>query len=413
MNEGFLTLDKAVQLKPYKARAFKKYEIMTPDEIIAGAGGYLIVDTENYLNYFLIAFKDIKTKKRIIFEPPFDPRALSWLLHSYTTIGFNSIKYDLPLIWLSYGMQDLELLKEASNDLINGMWKDQFESKWNSKIYPTKHVDLIEVAPLRGSLKLYAARLHAARIQDVPFNPYGELTLEQIEIVKDYCINSDLDATELLLDNLKEQLQLRQQLSVEYKQDLMSKSDAQIAEAVISSELKRITGAWPKKPQIDELFFNFQVPKNMFFQTEHLQYLLQSIEKTKFSIDEFGRLEKSAVKDLQIKIGDSIYRMGIGGLHSSEECIAWKSNEEYQIYDRDVVSFYPEIVCKLKLFPQHLGESFLTVYEGLKERRLRAKKAKRIAESENLKVTINGTFGKTGSPYSVLYAPEMTIQITV
>src|SRR6202453_1560583 len=145
MNEGFLTLDKAVQLKPYKARAFKKYEIMTPDEIIAGAGGYLIVDTENYLNYFLIAFKDIKTKKRIIFEPPFDPRALSWLLHSYTTIGFNSIKYDLPLIWLSYGMQDLELLKEASNDLINGMWKDQFDSKWNSKIYPTKHVDLIEV----------------------------------------------------------------------------------------------------------------------------------------------------------------------------------------------------------------------------------------------------------------------------
>ena len=34
-------------------------------------------------------------------------------------------------------------------------------------------------------------------------------------------------------------------------------------------------------------------------------------------------------------------------------------------------------------------------------------------EAECLKITANGTFGKTGSPFSVIYAPEMTIQITV
>jgi hypothetical protein len=416
MNDaGFISLNKAVELKPYKARPFKSYELMSLEEIVAGAGGYLIVDTESYNNYFLIAFKDIKTKKRIIFEPPFDPKLLSWILHSYTTIGFNSIKYDLPLIWLSYFTQDVEVIKEASNDLISGIFYNEFKGKYNCQVFPTKHVDLIEVCPLRGSLKLYAGRLHAERIQDVPFNPYGDLTPEQIEIVKDYCVNSDLDATELLLDNLKEQLQLRQQLTIEYKQNVMSKSDAQIAETVIGSELKRISGHWPKKPKdFEQRFFNFQVPSNMFFQTDYMKNVLQLIANSKFSINDFGRLERSEeISNLKIKIADGIYRMGIGGLHSSEECIAWKSNDEYQIYDRDVASFYPEIIRKLKLFPKHLGEDFLKVFDGIVERRLTAKKAKRIAESENLKVTINGTFGKTGSPHSFLYAPEMTIQITV
>ena len=51
--EGFLSLDKTVELKPYVERPFKTYELMTEDELRDGAGGYLIVDTENYLNYFL------------------------------------------------------------------------------------------------------------------------------------------------------------------------------------------------------------------------------------------------------------------------------------------------------------------------------------------------------------------------
>lgn len=411
--EGFITFEKRVELKPYTARPFKNYQVMTQDELLAGAGGFLIVDTENYLNYFLIAFENVATGKVFYLEPPFDPRLLSWIMHSYTTIGFNTIKYDLPLIWLSYQMQDLAKLKQASNDLISGMFYKEFEIEWQSKVFPTSHIDLIEVCPLRGSLKLYGARLHAKRIQEMPLNPYENLTEEQKIFVRDYCIN-DLDLTKLCLLNLKEQLALREQLSIEYKQNLMSKSDAQIAEAVISSELKNISGQWPKKPKIDQAFFHFQVPHNMYFQTEYMNDILQKVTKTKFSLDMNGRLERdNDIKNIRIRLGSSIYRMGIGGLHSSEERISFKSNNEFQIYDRDVASFYPYIVLNCRLFPLHLGENFLTVYNSIVERRLAAKKAKNLAVSENLKVTINGTFGKTGSPHSVIYAPQMTVQITV
>lgn len=375
MNDGFLTLDKQVELKPYIARPFKTYELMTEDELRQGAGGYLIVDTENYLNYFLIAFKNIDTKKYFLLEPPFDSRLLSWILHSYTTISFNGLKYDIPLMWFSYYNQDLIALKQASNQLISGVYLKEFESQHNIQIFGTSHVDLIEVCPLRGSLKLYGARLHAKRIQDVPFNPYEAISSEEINIVRDYCIN-DLDTTHLLLNNLSEQLNLRSKLSVEYKQNLMSKSDAQIAEAVISSELKRLTGTWPKKPKIDdEVSFYFQVPSNMRFQTPYMQGILEQIKNTRFSLDAAGRLERgSDISNLRINIGKSVFRMGIGGLHSSEECIGYRSKDDYQIYDRDVASYYPAIVLNCHLYPSHLGEAFLKVYQALVDRRLNAKR---------------------------------------
>ena len=287
---GFLTTDKSIEPKPYKPRPFRKFELMSEAEMRADAGGYLVLDTENYLNYFLIAFKNIASGKYFFMKPPFDPHFLSWIMHSYTTIGFNTIKYDLPLIWLSYHNQDLATLKTASNDLINGMWPPDFEKEYNMQVYPTSHVDLIEVCPLRGSLKLYGARLHGPRIQDVPFNPYGQITEEEKLIVDNYCIN-DLDETEILLNNLKEQLALRADLSAQYHQNLMSKSDAQIAEAVIISEYKRKTGSYPRKPKIDEIenSFYFEPPANMFFQTDYMKGILQIISNTKFSLDGNGR----------------------------------------------------------------------------------------------------------------------------
>lgn len=409
---------KTVELKPYIARAPKQIELMTDQELLAGAGGYQFFDIEVFRNYFLAAFKDWKTKKITKFEigqGEFNARKLSWLLHNYTCIGFNSIKFDMPLLWLAYLNQDLGTIKDACNDIIfSNMWKNEVEKKYNFTIHNTPHIDLIEVCPLQGSLKLYGGRLHAPRIQELPWGGEDSLEEWQIPITADYCIN-DLDTTEILFENLFEQLKLREDLGKEYKQDLMSKSDAQIAETVIASELRNITGKWPSKPKIDQKqTFKFIPPSNMFFQTDYMKDTLNFITTVNLSVNENGRLERpEEIKRLRIKLGNSTYKMGIGGLHSSEETVAHKSDENYTLYDRDVASFYPRIVLNCKLFPEHLGEPFLLVYDAIVKRRLAAKEAKRIAESENLKVTINGTFGKTGSPYSILYAPQMTIQITV
>ena len=410
----FLSLDKKVQLQPYTAPVAKRYELATDEEIINNKNDTLIVDTESYHNYFLIAFKDVKINKIITFEPPFNSRKLSWIMHNYKTVGFNSISYDLLMIWCSYANQDTNTLQQLSQNIIYGaMRKKELLDKYNFVIYPTKHIDLIEVCPLKGSLKLYGARLHSPRIQDLPFDVSADLPLEQIPVVRDYCIN-DLDETHRLFDFLKERFDLRQSMSIEYNEDLMSKSDAQIAEKVISKEIRKLVGKYPKRPIIPTgTQYNYIIPEYINYRLPQLQQMLEKIRNTKFEVIEpYGIGLPKELSNLSIQINKGMYRMGIGGLHSREKNVSYRHSDRLFIIDRDVASYYPAIILNQKLYPDHMGVAFLEVYKSLVERRLQAKKAGNKTTDKGLKVAINGTFGKLNS-WSTLYAPNLFLQVVL
>jgi len=422
MTDQYITLSNQVQLKPYVQRQFKQIELMTDAELSNGAGGTMIVDLESYPNFFLIAFKDYKTKKYLKFEinditgECFNERKLSWILHSYRTVGFNSIKFDLPIIWLSYYFQNCENLKEACNRIILQNYRPRdLTQHYGYIIPPIKHVDLIEVAPLKGSLKLYMARLHAQRIQDLPFEIETPLTENQIEIVTDYCFN-DLDGTELLFDFMKERRELREAMSMEYGIDLNSKSDAQIAEAILNKEVSAITGSWPKRPMHIQpgLQFKYNPPPYLQYQTEPLQKLLEKVKATTFVVGDNGKVQLPAeLKEVGVNVGNGYYRLGIGGLHSSEEVVSYKADDEVSIVDRDVTSYYPYLVMTLGLCPSSMGNAFLTVYDRIIQSRIRAKEAKRTTEANGKKIVVNGAGGKFSDTFSTLYGPDLTIQMTV
>ena len=401
-----------VVLKPYILRPPIPFIPFTDEELANNTGSTLIFDTECFSNFFLAAFKHLSTSHVLTFLHPLDVNKLAWLLQNYTIVGFNSLKYDLPLLSLALTDAPTGHLKSLSNDLIKGLYFKQAAQKYQFTIPQLNHIDLIEVCPGHGSLKLYGGRLHAKRIQDVPWAAEQALTAEQVQPTIDYCIN-DLDTTELVYNGLKEQLALRATLSKEYKQDLMSKSDAQIAEAVIGSELKRIKERYLSKPKVKPgHIHHFVPPENLKFSTEYMQAILENVRLAEFKIGADGYLVRpKEIEELEINIGASTYRMGIGGLHSSEETISHIADENFEIWDADVASYYPNIILNCKLAPKHLGDDFLVVYKGLVDNRLDDKKAGRIAQSESKKVLVNGTFGKTGSPHSIFYAPEVIIQI--
>jgi len=403
-----------ITLKPYVPRAPIPFTPLTDNELADHQGTTLIFDTECFANFFLIAFKHIQTGHVLTLTHPIDAEKLDWIMRNYTLVGFNSLKYDLPLISLALTQAPLQTLKRLSNDLIKGLYFKQAQQNYSFSIPKTNHIDLIEVCPGHGSLKLYGGRLHAARIQDVPWAAEQFLKDWQIPVTQDYCIN-DLEVTELVYNGLQEQLALRTSLSKEYKQDLLSKSDAQIAEAVIGSELKRIKGRYPSKPKMQVgAVHRFKAPANLTFQTEQMRGVLEVVEKAEFKIGADGYLERpKEIEELRVCLGGSVYRMGIGGLHSSEETISHIADEGFELEERDVAGYYPSIILNCKLMPKHLGNDFFVVYKNIVDRRLAAKKAKDLAVSENLKVASNGVFGKSGSPHSIIYAPEMTIQITV
>lgn len=412
----------------------KPVDFMTDEELLnIPAGSVFIFDVECYRNFFYVAFKCLSNGKFVAFERSpdmdFNPNKLLWLLWRFCIVGFNSRNYDIPMITLAVTGASCEKLKDASDFIIkenNTPWN--FEKEYGIQIQQYNHIDLIEVAPLQGSLKLYAGRLHCETMQDLPFPEYHILTAEDAKVVRPYCCN-DLANTELLFNELAPELKLRTEMSEEYGVDLRSKSDAQVAEAVINSELKKVLGYYPRKPKFDDsLVLKYNLPDFVKFNSPHLNEMLQTIEEARFYLDGLGSpIMPPTLEKLNVQIGKSIYKMGMGGLHSKEKKIAHIATKDTIIADNDVASFYPRIILNQGLYPPHLGEAFLQVYNKIVETRIHAKgeaaKAKKAGDrdsakrwktiADSLKITINGSFGKLGNKYSTLYAPQLMLQVTI
>ncbi|AFB83315.1 DNA polymerase [Pseudomonas phage vB_Pae-Kakheti25] len=442
--QGFIVAKKSRVVDKLAAsirQALRPVEFMSDEELTAmPAGSVFVFDVETYVNFFYVAFKSLDNGKFVAFERSpdhdFNPTKLLWMLWRFCIVGFNSRNYDLPMIELAARGADCKKLKEASDFIIKSgpnygtekVTPFAFEKKYGVQIGRYNHIDLIEVAPLQGSLKLYAGRLHCERMQDLPFPEDHVLTQEDAEIVRPYCCN-DLSNTELLFNELAPELKLRAEMSEEYGVDLRSKSDAQVAEAVINSELQKVLGYYPKKPTLSaDTVLVYEVPDFVCYQTTQLREMLEVVRNARFYLDGLGSpIMPPELEKLKVTIGGSTYKLGMGGLHSTEKKTAHYATDEIILADNDVESFYPRTILNQRLCPPHLGDAFLTVYEKIVNTRIHAKaeaaKAKKAGDraaakkwktvADSLKITINGSFGKLGNKYSTLYAPQLMLQVTI
>lgn len=415
-----------------EALAFRVQLMTTRDLTFAAENRQpLCFDCEVYGNYFLIGFKNYYTGKVWYCEKiegcneakdtqlyhEFDTSMLEWILRSCYLVGFNSRSYDMIVTALALSGKSTVAIKQCSDMIIQ--WGEpgwQILKAYKAPQIKANHVDLIEVAPLGASLKTYGARLHTPFLQDLPFHPDTTLTAEQIAITRWYCVGKDLVSTAYLLNNLQEQLQLRQTLTDEHGIDLRSKSDAQIAEAIIAKQLTKWDGVKPKRRKALEegTTFYFKPVPYMNYETDVMQEAFRTVCNTPLIIDINGRIPlPDQIENLKIPLGQNIFRMGIGGLHSSESKIAHHSDANWKLFDIDATSFYPMIILNQGLYPEHLGKNFLRVFHDIVQSRIQAKRAGNKAIADSLKITINGTFGKFGNPYAIMYAPDLMLQVTL
>lgn len=382
-------------------------------------GEAFVYDVESYPNYFVCGFKHINSGAVYFVEDGFgefvDVNLLRLMLSKFCMVGFNSNAYDQIIIAMALEGYSCEALYKATKELIveNVTHKD-IQKMYDFVIPKFNHIDLIEVCPLTASLKIYGGRLHCQKMQDLPYTPGQYLTKEEAQQVKLYNVN-DLDITALIAVELRDQISLRYSMSKQYGLDLRSKSDAQIAEAVIVSEVVKLTGRYPTKPKIPAgTLYKYNKPSFAAFKTKYMQDILDIICDIDFEVLEAGSFAKpQALKDLDIVIGNTAYTIGIGGLHSKEKCVTHRADETYKLIDRDVTSYYPNIILNLQLFPKHIGYEFLNVYKALVDRRVAAKNNKDNIVADALKIVINGSFGKLGSKYSALYSPDLMLAVTI
>lgn len=376
-----------------------------------------IFDSETLKNYYLASFKDLATGKVLEFElfegKAFQSAAVRALLDRATIVTFNGNGFDMPILALALDGASAEKIKNVANKIIATNIRP-----WQMGLDPPRadHIDLFEVAPGMVSLKMYGARMHMRRLQDLPYAHDVKVTPEMREVIRRYCIN-DLDTTIELYKTLKPQIDLRAQMSEQYGVDLRSKSDAQIAEAVIKHEVEKRSGVKIQKHDplvFADKSFRYVAPKWIAYKTPVMKQTLREIESLDFVVGPSGGMK------LPVELGKKIididgrkYKMGIGGLHSQETNQAVIESAGLKIYDHDVTSYYPSLILNCGLSPASLGKHFLPVYRSIVERRVLAKRNKDTVTADVLKIVANGTFGKLGSPYSCLYAPDLMIQVTI
>ena len=409
-------------------------DCMSLDELLEAkaSGDRLVWDTESYPNYWSAGFTNVRTGKSLIFEDApefgitFDKAALDWVLRNFTLVDFNGESYDRHTAAIAVKpATDCSHMYAATQRII-----EYGEPGWmvvksmGARKVKMDHIDLIQLTPLAPSLKIMAGRLGSALMLDLPFKPGTWLSYPQIRIIRWYMFNDNRN-TQLVYEAHADNIKLREEFGPKYGIDLRSDSDAQIAESIFKAETRKRTGRDPGESVKErhkrslEMSFKFQMPDWVQFKTPELQWLRQQLIDADFVVGANGYVQEPAFcKDLQVPIGSMKYTFGIGGLHSTEKsiahCIFVGGKQKYILRDHDVASYYPKLIINSGYYPPAIGPIFIPIFTEIYERRLKEKKLdKKGVWALGLKIVLNGTFGKTSDPFSVLYYPPLMVQTTI
>ena len=392
------------------------------------------LDIECFHNWFLVGITDRASGTEWDFQMvpgcPLDTASIATLLQHYTIVTFNGQNYDLPILMLALTGADNATLKAANDDIICNQLKWwAFYKKYGC--YPPQwvdHIDVSEPTPgVRVSLKQYMCRLSSRLVQDSPVDFNKPLPLEHAPEEIYYCRN-DRRGTGELRTAIDERIKIRYRMSERYGVDLRSKSDAQMAEAMVKAEWSRIMAdsiarfqnAPVSNGQTDlHLFphlsvasydvdyhgnprpiiphynhgtkFKVRIPEYVHFVTPYMQDFLSVVRSCDFVISDkeeaelmgidgknirTGVLIPGDLKGRDIVIGRATYRVGIGGLHSRESSESHRTTPgRCMLKTADVASYYPSLILNAGMYPPQLGPLFLSIYHGFYTDRLSAKAA--------------------------------------
>jgi len=326
-------------------------------------------------------------------------------------VSFNGIKFDIPIISAVMCGKDIKTVKMIADSIIKQeMQPWEAERRFGLPPLKVDHIDLIEVAPSFVGLKTYMARMHSTWLRDLPFpHDVESLTEEEFQLIGRYCEN-DLDGTEELFKHLEDQLLLRLEMSKMYNVDLRSKSDTQMAETSFIQKLniKRVKKSVPYT-------INYKMPDYVNFEAEHLQELACKMQNHEYLMNmATGHVILPDFLKDKVSLNKGLYQLGVGGIHSThDKKVCHVSTDDWVVTDIDAASYYPTIWVKWGSKLENTDQALTEEYSKVYHRRLEAKKQKDKKLAENLKVPINGTFGKLLSRYSPLYNPELGLFITL
>jgi hypothetical protein len=373
-----------------------------------------VFDTETLPNRTLICFKNVDTGEWFDIwrhEPNAPERCKKFLSQPDAVfVGFNSKSFDnVAVSAFALGRTEIEIKRIADDLIVNRVPHWEAYRKYSLRNLIPNDIDLIEVAPSFVGLKTYGARMHMPKLQDMPIAHDAMITPEQEPMLLEYCHN-DVETTQELLNQLEKEVLLRVEMSRRYNTDMRSKSDSQMAEQayITTMGLKRQDNVIPKTVR-------YVAPSFLKFKDAQLQNLLNKVCGHTFNMNpKTGHVMLPDFLGSQtVKFGGGEYQLGVGGIHSVHDKQVCHVAGSDAICDIDAASFYPSIILECGFVPESLGLPFVDEYRKIYERRLAAKRSGDKTTDATLKISLNGTFGKLASKYSVLYSPDLMLAVTL
>lgn len=324
-------------------------------------------------------------------------------------IGYNSIFFDAQIIEYMYRYPNCtaENIRSYAYAITqdNNRRPDVAENSLRHK-----HLDLFRALSLsvkakRTSLKWTEYQIDFDNIEDMPSQGEGA---NWEEMVLSYNLNDVLATKALYFKNIHE-IELRKTLTKREGINLMNSTEPDMAKKLFAKYLSRAMSIseWDLRSmgtdrnvvKVSDIIFPY-----VEFKTEKLQQVLEAFKKL-----ELGKKDKF---DLQVNWQGIDVVFGLGGLHGSPNNKIIESDDKYVIKSFDATSYYPHLMFKNDLSPEHLPkEIFLPLYEGFYHERQSI--PKKDPRNYILKILLNSSYGLTNDEYSFLRDRLVTLAICI
>lgn len=414
-------------------------------------------------------------KKRFVLYEDDDTDLFSllyWLQQKADYFGYNNRKYDrlmLSALLMYYNQFDkpsklITFLYETSQRVIRSsnndtLWTDNFTSLILRNNVAFRDLDLFQIFRLdhyHKSLKQTSINIKWYNLKEYTMPPIGDLDRhyyherlpeakgmtdrelnihyrnvferfiprEYLQEMADYNDNDVYIVAELIRMNQEEVL-LRYRISEEYNVDVFSASRSTIADKVIVKLYSKYTGLHPKafidtKTIRRKIVVSEILSDKISFSTPELNDILSGIRSLTL------RGEKGEF-DREFTFMGTSYTIATGGLHSNEIPAVYVEDSDNIIVDRDVASYYPNMIRSLKVCQKHLiPKAWFRIADTIVDERLEHKhlakdksldsieRDKHATAAACLKIVANaGIFGKMGSEKSFLCDKKAMYQVTI
>ena len=386
-----------------------------------------LYDIEVFPNCFHCLVSDSESHKKYKFEISNRKNQLEELIDffyfkrvEHIMCGYNNHHYDdiviNYMIFFRNTMKRFDYLKICnslyylSKAIIESEKTENIDKikqyKYANYFYSFDLMTMLYSAAKQKSLKEVEILLGMDNVQEFEAGFDQRLLDSEIDDMIKYNEN-DVDATELLLNTVKDEVDLRLEVEKEWGFDALSMSNIRIGEEILlrQSNLKgaALEEAKSKIRRVAKIENKDIILPFIQYSNPKLKEVLLDVKNATCYPCKSDKKQKNYEK--KFVLSNTCYSIGEGGIHTINEPRIFKPTDDQYIGHSDVTSMYPSLAIIYKWLPVHLGKDFWNVYESLYKERVIAKRNHDELKAKAFKFALNSPIGKMQNESSWAYDP--------